>query len=150
MKKNKEKFGKLLSIFRKRAGLSQNELAQLIELSPSHLSKIEQGNRNPLRKNNLAKIIKVLSLGEEEQRELLIAAGYSPGIYRPLVYPSPIVKNTLVDDTDNKLAKKLLENPALKFLYEVFNDPKIPDSEKKEIESQVFAFARWLVSNIKR
>ena len=147
----KTNFGKILSKFRKRAGLSQNELAQLIEMSPSHLSKIEQGNRNPLRKKNLTKIINVLGLNEQEAKELFSTAGYSfPQFKNSLTYSYPLGNHQTVDLHGYLKKAKLQDNPAINQLIETLNDSSLNETEKKEIEDKIISFINWIKEEIRK
>ncbi|MCL5982302.1 MAG: helix-turn-helix domain-containing protein [Firmicutes bacterium] len=66
-------FGQKLLALRKRRNLSQKELAGLSGVSPSYLSRIERGDRNPPHPSVLKKLALPLSVSEYE---ILALAGY--------------------------------------------------------------------------
>jgi len=146
-KTTKEKdFGRLFATLRKKSGLSQNELAQRIEMNPTHLSKIEQGKRNPLRRKNLKRIILILGLSSDEERQLYEAAGYAPESYNSLVYSYPSRKDKEIEVPDKTLKESTLdfENPTVRLIAEIINDSSIRVSERRNIEEQISSFAKWL------
>ncbi|MGB9592866.1 MAG: helix-turn-helix domain-containing protein [Anaerolineae bacterium] len=71
-------FGALLKRKRKAAGLSQSALAKAAGISPSHLNRIEKGNRNPPPSDKILDIANALRLSPAETDQLLVAAGYAP------------------------------------------------------------------------
>lgn len=66
-------FGQKLLALRKRRNLSQKELAKLSGVSPSYLSRVERGERNPPHPAVLKKMALPLALSEFE---ILALAGY--------------------------------------------------------------------------
>lgn len=72
------KFGSLLRKFRKELGIPQKELAHIIGLDPSYLSRIEKGERTPPERSVVIEIANALELNEEKTDQLLIAAGHTP------------------------------------------------------------------------
>ena len=72
------KFGLLLSKFRKKAILSQKELARIVGLDPTYLSKIEHNQRKPPDRSVVIEIANTLELRENEIDQLLVSAGYQP------------------------------------------------------------------------
>jgi len=72
------KFGALLRKFRKEKGVPQKELAHIIGLDPSYLSRIEKDERTPPERSVVMEIANVLELNEEKTDRLLIIAGYPP------------------------------------------------------------------------
>ncbi|MBT9172522.1 MAG: HTH-type transcriptional repressor RghR [Syntrophomonadaceae bacterium] len=66
-------FGQKLLELRKRRNLSQKELANLTGVSPSYLSRVERGERNPPHPAVLKKMAPPLALSEYE---ILALAGY--------------------------------------------------------------------------
>ena len=74
-------FGMLLKMYRERAGLSQNELAQQAGMSPSAISRMESGERGPPRKRGqVLALAKALGLDQQETDALLSSAGFAPSI----------------------------------------------------------------------
>ncbi len=72
------KFGPLLSLYREGAGFNQKDLASLIPINQSYLSRIERGRRKPPQRELIINIGRSLNLEEEKIDELLIAANYHP------------------------------------------------------------------------
>jgi transcriptional regulator with XRE-family HTH domain len=71
-------FGDLLRRWRTHRGLSQLSLAHDAELSPRHLSFLENGRSNPSRAM-IVKLSEALSVPLRERNRLLLSAGYAPG-----------------------------------------------------------------------
>lgn len=71
-------FGSLLRKYRQKEGVSQKELAHIIGIDPSYLSKIEHGQRTPPDRSIVTEIANALELQEEETDQLLISADYQP------------------------------------------------------------------------
>jgi transcriptional regulator with XRE-family HTH domain len=143
-------FAKLLSDFRKRAGISQYALAKKIDMNPGHLNRIEKGERNAPKRNTILKISEVLGLREEEKAELLIKARYAPPavnigkkcyqISESLVYESPLEGKEIA-----KMAYSSdISNPTVRLLAEVLSDPSIPPKRKSEMEREITSFVEWL------
>ncbi len=66
-------FGELLKKLRKEKKLTLNRLAELADLSPSYLSRIERGKRNVPNARVLKKLAPHLGLTPQE---IMVAAGY--------------------------------------------------------------------------
>lgn len=94
-------FGKLLKSYRERAGLSQNELAVRAGLSASTISRVEQGERAPLRRRSqVLALAKALALAQDETDILLSAADLAPSAVTELsLHPR--------DETLFKIAQEL-------------------------------------------
>ena len=94
-------FGNILKSYRERAGLSQTELAEQAGLSGSTISRIESGERNPLRRRSqVMALVKALGLNQAETDSLLSAADLAPSTATELsLHPR--------DDTLYKIAKEL-------------------------------------------
>lgn len=58
-------FGKKVQLYRKRKGLSQEELSFVADLHRTYISQIEAGNRNVALKN-IVKIAKALGISPRE------------------------------------------------------------------------------------
>ncbi len=72
-------FGKLLKSYRERANLSQSELAVRAGLSASTISRVEQGERAPLRRRSqVLALARALALTQDETDILLSAADLAP------------------------------------------------------------------------
>ncbi|KKT87011.1 MAG: hypothetical protein A2119_01215 [Candidatus Colwellbacteria bacterium GWA2_46_10] len=72
------RFGTLLKKFRKRARFSQKELATILGLDSTYLSKMESGTRKPPERDVVLGIATGLDLNETEVDELLVSADYQP------------------------------------------------------------------------
>ena len=74
-------FGAILKSYRERAGLSQNELAVHAGLNVSTISRVEKGERGPLRKRSqVMALAKALRLKQDEVDILLSAADLAPSV----------------------------------------------------------------------
>jgi transcriptional regulator with XRE-family HTH domain len=72
-------FGRILKSYRERAGLSQSELALQAGLSGSTISRVESGERSPLRRRSqVMAVAKALGLTQAETDILLSAADLAP------------------------------------------------------------------------
>jgi transcriptional regulator with XRE-family HTH domain len=94
-------FGKLLKDYRERADLSQSELSIQAGLSASTISRIEKGERGPLRKRSqIMALAKALGLKQAETDILLSAADLAPSTALELfLHPR--------DDTLYRIAQEL-------------------------------------------
>jgi transcriptional regulator with XRE-family HTH domain len=72
-----KKFGEFLKSLRQSREISLRQLASDIDVAPSYLSDIERGNRNAPPKERLDKIIKILSLSEDEAYKFYDLASHS-------------------------------------------------------------------------
>ncbi|CAA0111540.1 Uncharacterised protein [Zhongshania aliphaticivorans] len=70
-------FGRFLKFWRGVHGLSQEELADRLDSSPRHISRLENGNSRPS-ETMVLDIANVMALGRRDLTHLLIAAGYAP------------------------------------------------------------------------
>lgn len=69
-------FGALLTAYRRRADLSMNQLARRSGVDPSHISRLERGQRNPPQAGLLRALMDALDLENAERQELALwAAG---------------------------------------------------------------------------
>jgi len=71
-------FGEFLKRSRFAAGFSQRQLASLVGMNSSHLSRIESGQKNPPKLETIGRIAQVLNLNGQLYRGLFEAAGYLP------------------------------------------------------------------------
>lgn len=81
----KEKFGFLLSEYRKKNNLTQNQLAELINLSDNTISETERGNRNCM-VYNFYLCIHSLSIPQGEIIKLLYNPSYLPESVKEEIY----------------------------------------------------------------
>jgi transcriptional regulator with XRE-family HTH domain len=143
-----KKFGELIKGFREKAGLSQYEISDLVKIHPSHISRLERGERKP-RLKNVIRFINALSLNEEDGNKLLQAAGYSSKINRPLVFHSPLGLGNFDADIVGLDTMKI-NNPAIKAVFDVLSDPELSTEAKKEIAVSVKSLADWLRDKMKK
>ena len=68
-------FGEYLTNKRKEKEMSLRMLAKELDISPAYLSDVENNRRHALSYEKLQKVIEILKLDEEEQRELYDLAG---------------------------------------------------------------------------
>ena len=67
-------FGEYLQILRQSKGVTVRQLGEMVTVSPSHISNIENGRRRPPKCEVLRSIVKALSLTEDEERQLIFLA----------------------------------------------------------------------------
>lgn len=72
------KFGQVLKKYREKTGIRQKELAAIVGLDATYLSKIEHGSRKAPSRDIVIEIAGALDLNESQVDELLVAAGYQP------------------------------------------------------------------------
>jgi HTH-type transcriptional regulator, competence development regulator len=85
---NIETFGKYIKELRKKAGLSQRDLAEKANIDFTYLSKIENGKMAPPSEDTIKKIAEALN---EDPDKLIIMADKIPSDYKPLLQSSPEV-----------------------------------------------------------
>ena len=120
-------FGMLLKMYRERAGLSQNELANRAGMSASAISRVESGERgSPRKRTQVLALAKVMDLNQEESDTLLSAAGFAPSIAPELaVHPR--------DETLYRIAQELT---ALR------TDPQIGTAQVRFVEEAMLLILR--------
>jgi transcriptional regulator with XRE-family HTH domain len=74
---DRETFGQMLARLRKRAGLSQNQLALRSSVNPAHVHRMESGAGKPSR-TVLRMLAAVMGASDAETDRLLYAAGLAP------------------------------------------------------------------------
>lgn len=77
-------FGSKLRSYRQRVDMSQRELAELLGIDATYLSRIEQGRRNPLGADKMIKAAQELLITPQEAIELTYLAGYQHSVLRDL------------------------------------------------------------------
>ena len=70
-------FGEFVEQKRKEKQISIRQLADMIGISPSYVSAVEKGRRNPYDKSKLDKLIKIFCLTKKETDEMYELAGKS-------------------------------------------------------------------------
>jgi transcriptional regulator with XRE-family HTH domain len=69
-----KQIGKRIQLIRKQRGLTQEQLAELVDLSTNHISAVERGIHQPTTEN-LVKIMTVLDCSADELFQDVIPAG---------------------------------------------------------------------------
>jgi len=108
-----DEFSAKLREFRSRSGMSQNALAQRVNVDASYINRIEKSERIPTR-NIILEIAEILLLQDHERDDLLLSAGYAP-----------------------ELAEKVdLTSPAFRLMAEIWTDEEADpeDQETRIIE----------------
>ena len=120
-------FGILVKSHRQRAGLSQAELAVKAGLSPSTISRLENGSRGPLRKRKqVLALAKGLGLQQADVDALLSAADLAPSTAPGLsLHPR--------DETLYRIAQELT---ALR------NDPQVGPAQVRFVEESLLLILR--------
>lgn len=70
-------FSRFLKFWRGVHGLSQEQLANRLDSSPRHISRLENGSSRPS-ETMIMELTKTLKLGQRDSNHLLISAGYAP------------------------------------------------------------------------
>lgn len=143
-------FGKKLKVLRRENRLTQAQLGEKVGISGSYITMIEKGKRRSIKREKVEALAKALGLDDEEKDEFLILAGYVP---TSLIYysPSDSKKISSVKKKDEEREKALnLENPTLKLIADVLNDPEISAENKKDMEKQIITFVEWLRDKSKK
>ncbi len=87
-------FGQLLQQYREEAGLSQNGLARLAGIDPTHLNRIERGKQGPPRGATVLKLVRAFewTLSDERARRLLSKASSETrdSARRPAILGAPL------------------------------------------------------------
>lgn len=71
-------FGALLRRFRERQRVTRNALARQASVNPSHVTRIEHGDRNPPNSSIVEGLARALRLSDQERDQLMVAAGHKP------------------------------------------------------------------------
>lgn len=95
-------FAQTLRKLREQAGISQVDLAEAIDMHPSHLNRIEAGVRNPPRQKNVLAIARALKLTPDEKDKLLLSAGYAPKELEGQIISHPLAQ-MIGEDIDGLL-----------------------------------------------
>lgn len=120
-------FGQLLKTWRERAGLSQNDLAIHAGLHVSTISRVEKGERGPLRKRSqVMALAKALGLKQDEVDILLSAADLAPSVATEL----------LLHPRDGTLYKIAQELEALR------TDPALLPAQVRFVEESLLLLLR--------
>lgn len=82
-------FGDLLREYREETGLSQNALARIAGLDPTHVSRLERDMQGPPRTATVTKLVGAFgwSMSDERAQSLLAEAGYGRSLSASLGSP---------------------------------------------------------------
>lgn len=109
--------------------MNMRTLANALGVSAPYLFDVEQGHRNPLKKENLEKLAEVFSLNEEETALMFDLAGIDRGIV-PLDLPDYILNNAYVRVALRKAKRNnIREEEWLKFIAQIDQSDSIDHSE---------------------
>lgn len=84
-------FAGLLQQYRARIGLTHSDIARATGFCPSHIGRLERGERFPARPT-AERIVAVLELDELDAARLLVAAGYAPPMLQEVGWSRPIAQ----------------------------------------------------------
>jgi transcriptional regulator with XRE-family HTH domain len=114
-----DRFSLLLSHYRMKYGLSQSELGRRAHISPSHIHRLEKGERNPTRMM-VERLARALGMQQTDDHfnTLLDAAGYRSE-YTSTNYEFEIMRWLNEAYKEANLKTRLEVNPILRFLTEM-------------------------------
>lgn len=95
MSKEYLNFGDFISKKRQEREITLRDMAKRLEISAPYLSDVEKDRRNPFDIEKLKVLTQILSLSEEEKREMLDLAGKKRGDVAPDL-PNYIINNDYV------------------------------------------------------
>jgi transcriptional regulator with XRE-family HTH domain len=111
-----ETFASFVTRKRTEHEMTMRALSSALGISSPYLYDVEQGNRNPLKKEHLEKLAQIFALSEEETACMFDLAGIDRGIV-PLDLPEYILSNPYVRVALRKAkSKNLKEEEWLKFI----------------------------------
>jgi len=114
-----ESFAAFVTRKRKEHNLTMRALANVLGVSSPYLYDVEQGHRNPLKKENLEKMAAFFELDEEETALMFDLAGIDRGIV-PLDLPDYILDNAYVRVALRKAkSKNIKEEEWQKFIAQM-------------------------------
>lgn len=116
------RFGELLRQYRERAGISQNALGKRTGIHPSMINRMESGEREPARREQVEALARGLGLAAHEVDELLAAAGQLPAAVERLG----------------------AGHPLLVLVAAVLTDERIPPAERERFCAAVTVLGEWL------
>ncbi len=116
------RFGELLRQYRERAGISQNALGKRTGIHPSMINRMESGEREPARREQIEALARGLGLTPSETDELLAAAGQLP----------------------TAIERLGAGHPLLVLVATVLTDERIPPAERERFRAAVTALGEWL------
>ena len=114
-----ESFAAFVTRKRKEHNITMRALANVLGVSGPYLYDVEQGHRNPLKKENLEKMAAFFELDEEETALMFDLAGIDRGIV-PLDLPDYILNNAYVRVALRKAkSKNIKEEECQKFIAQM-------------------------------
>lgn len=114
-----ETFAAFVTGKRKEHNMTMRSLANILGVSSPYLYDVEQGRRNPLKKENLEKMADFFKLNEEETALMFDLAGIDRGIV-PLDLPDYILNNAYVRVALRKAkSKNIKEAEWQKFIAQI-------------------------------
>lgn len=114
-----ETFAAFVTRKRKEHNMTMRALANVLGVSGPYLYDVEQGHRNPLKKENLEKMAAFFELDEEETALMFDLAGIDRGIV-PLDLPDYILNNAYVRVALRKAkSKNIKEEEWQKFITQM-------------------------------
>jgi transcriptional regulator with XRE-family HTH domain len=114
-----ESFAAFVTRKRKEHNMTMRSLANILGVSSPYLYDVEQGHRNPLKKENLEKMAAFFELDEEETALMFDLAGIDRGIV-PLDLPDYILNNAYVRVALRKAkSKNIKEEEWQKFIAQM-------------------------------
>lgn len=99
-----QKFGVRIRELRKKAGMNQREVASMVGINFTYLSKIESGTLSPPREDKIIKLAKVLNADKDE---LITLAGKFPSDLAPKLRTEGVVQ--FLRSSSTAEIKKLLK-----------------------------------------
>lgn len=151
-----ENFATLLKEARKRANLTQIELAHQVGIDHSYISKLERGTDPPARDKALA-IANALELSKVEQAYLLLAAGCAnttdlEGLNGDEeqegqhVVTLPFGFGAFYFPETNDLEEKII----IEEIRRLIRRPELSPEQRKEYMQLIHSFLSWLEFRIKK
>lgn len=117
----RETFGQKLREYRLRAGKTQEELADAIDVDFTYVSKIENDKARPPKRERIEQAAHYLDLDQEEEIDLLLLAEKLPSdvqdwaldrpkavsLYRSIKEASPADQDEILDELIERVRKRL-------------------------------------------
>ena len=116
-----ESFAAFVTRKRKEHNITMRALANVLGVSGPYLYDVEQGHRNPLKKENLEKMAAFFELDEEETALMFDLAGIDRGIV-PLDLPDYILNNAYVRVALRMAKKKCISNEMWQEFIDIIED----------------------------
>lgn len=134
-------FGKFLSAARKSAGLTLEELGELIGLSKSYLSNVENGRRGVLDPKMLKKISDHLGVSYSD---LMIKAGYNDeqsDMYDKVTFAAQLIVEQILEITEKAKRESNIESHIK--IIESFEEDLVAGAKGKNVTIQELKNRLW-------